>query len=139
MACVVAAVGHVRHVIVLFVKFKFVYGKIDKDINYKHNIHKLMTQIFLFQYKNQKSEKQNKRPSRKHRRRPKNLLAEYNRRKRKHVWLETHIWHAKRFHMIEKWGCKLPWRPTDKSSRACYRATTKHCLIQVCVVLMHAW
>ena len=75
--------------------------------------------------------KQNKRPSRKHRRRPKNLLAEYNRRQRNHVWLETHIWHAKRFHMIEKWGYKLPWKPTDKSLRACYRASTRKCLIQV--------
>ncbi|KAL4237001.1 Ribonucleases P/MRP protein subunit pop1 [Mactra antiquata] len=68
--------------------------------------------------------------SRFHRRRPKNLRDEYNRRKRKHVWLETHIWHAKRFHMIEKWGFKIPWKPTMKSERACYRATSKHCLLQ---------
>jgi hypothetical protein len=26
-------------------------------------------------------------------------LCEYNRRQRKAQWLETHIWHAKRFHM----------------------------------------
>ncbi|XP_063236324.1 ribonucleases P/MRP protein subunit POP1 [Bacillus rossius redtenbacheri] len=71
-----------------------------------------------------------KRPSRKFRRRPKNLLAEYNRRQRTHVWLETHIWHAKRFHMVQRWGYKLPLRPTDKSFRACYRATAHHCLLQ---------
>lgn len=87
--------------------------------------------VLCFQDKNTKPEKQNKRPSRKHRRRPKNLLAEYTRRQRKHVWLETHIWHAKRFHMIEKWGCKIPWKPTEKNVRACYRASTQHCLIQV--------
>lgn len=71
-----------------------------------------------------------KRPRRKYRRRPKNLLNDYNRRQREFVWLETHIWHAKRFHMVEKWGYKLPDFPNDKSYRACYRATTKHCLIQ---------
>ncbi|XP_049958861.1 ribonucleases P/MRP protein subunit POP1 [Schistocerca serialis cubense] len=71
-----------------------------------------------------------KRPSRKYRRRPSNLLQEYNRRQRKFIWLETHIWHAKRFHMIEKWGYKLPNFPNDKSFRACYRASANHCLLQ---------
>ncbi|XP_052256914.1 ribonucleases P/MRP protein subunit POP1-like isoform X2 [Dreissena polymorpha] len=71
-----------------------------------------------------------KRPSRKYRRRPKNLLAEYTRRQRQHVWLETHIWHAKRFHMTEKWGHKIPWKPTLRGERASYRASTRHCLIQ---------
>ncbi|XP_039300270.1 ribonucleases P/MRP protein subunit POP1-like [Nilaparvata lugens] len=71
-----------------------------------------------------------KTPRRKYRRRPQNLLQEYNRRKRQFVWLETHIWHAKRFHMIEKWGYKLPNFPNDKSFRACYRACKEHCLLQ---------
>ncbi|MCP9258126.1 hypothetical protein DINM_002644 [Dirofilaria immitis] len=35
------------------------------------------------------------------RRRPRNLLLNYIRRQRKHIWLETHIWHAKRFRMIQ--------------------------------------
>uniref|UniRef100_A0A1B0C0P5 Pop1 N-terminal domain-containing protein n=1 Tax=Glossina palpalis gambiensis TaxID=67801 RepID=A0A1B0C0P5_9MUSC len=48
-----------------------------------------------------------KRPSRKYRRSPRNLLADYLRRQRKRKWLETHIWHAKRFHMIERWGYRL--------------------------------
>ncbi|XP_045766894.1 ribonucleases P/MRP protein subunit POP1 [Maniola jurtina] len=71
-----------------------------------------------------------KRPSRKYRRRATNLLEEYNRRQRRHVWLETHIWHAKRFHMIERWGHRLAYRPCDKAFRACYRASSAHCLIQ---------
>lgn len=71
-----------------------------------------------------------KRPSRKHRRRPRNLMEEYERRRRRVKWLETHIWHAKRFHMVEKWGYKLADRPCDKAFRACYRATAKHCLMQ---------
>ncbi|KXJ80840.1 hypothetical protein RP20_CCG023129 [Aedes albopictus] len=71
-----------------------------------------------------------KRPSRKYRRKARNLLQEYNRRKRSNMWLETHIWHAKRFHMIPKWGYKIPYTPTSKGYRACYRATAKHCLLQ---------
>lgn len=57
-------------------------------------------------------------------------MDEYERRRRRVRWLETHIWHAKRFHMVEKWGYKLPDRPCDKAFRACYRATAKHCLLQ---------
>ncbi|KAH8420094.1 hypothetical protein KR009_005779 [Drosophila setifemur] len=71
-----------------------------------------------------------KRPSRKYRRRPKNLLQEYVRRQRKHIWLETHIWHAKRFHMVDRWGHRLPLASCDKTYRACYRASAQHCLLQ---------
>uniref|UniRef100_A0A8D0BDH9 POP1 homolog, ribonuclease P/MRP subunit n=1 Tax=Salvator merianae TaxID=96440 RepID=A0A8D0BDH9_SALMN len=67
---------------------------------------------------------------RKARRRHTNLVAEFNRRQKKNIWLETHIWHAKRFHMVKKWGYCLGDRPTTKSYRACYRAMTSHCLLQ---------
>lgn len=71
-----------------------------------------------------------KRPPRKYRRRPANLLEEYNRRQKRNVWLETHIWHAKRFHMIERWGHRLAYAPCDKAFRMCYRASSAHCLLQ---------
>ncbi|XP_056142227.1 ribonucleases P/MRP protein subunit POP1 [Lampris incognitus] len=71
-----------------------------------------------------------KNKSRKARRRHGNLLLEFNRRQRKNVWLETHIWHAKRFHMLKKWGYCLGDRPTYKCYRACYRAMSSHCLLQ---------
>lgn len=71
-----------------------------------------------------------KRPSRKYRRKPANLLLEYQRRQRSNVWLETHIWHAKRFHMVTKWGYKLAQSSCDKTFRSSYRATRKHCLVQ---------
>lgn len=71
-----------------------------------------------------------KRPSRKYRRRPRNLLSEYSRRQRRKIWLETHIWHAKRFHMIGKWRYRLANYSNDKCFRANYRAITKHCLLQ---------
>jgi ribonuclease P/MRP protein subunit POP1 len=70
-----------------------------------------------------------KRPSRRHRRRPGNLLKEYNRRQMKNFWLETHIWHAKRFHILEKWGHKIPGYPNDKCWRACYRGAKSSALI----------
>uniref|UniRef100_A0A672TKV2 POP1 homolog, ribonuclease P/MRP subunit n=1 Tax=Strigops habroptila TaxID=2489341 RepID=A0A672TKV2_STRHB len=73
---------------------------------------------------------QSKTKCRKARRRHMNLVAEFNRRQRKNIWLETHIWHAKRFHMVKKWGYCLGNSPTEKCYRACYRAMTKHCLLQ---------
>ncbi|XP_033736638.1 ribonucleases P/MRP protein subunit POP1-like [Pecten maximus] len=98
-----------------------------------HNIKRLprrLREAAKKEYVNRDTKSRRKPPSRKFRRRPKNLLDEYNRRQRKHVWLETHIWHAKRFKMEEKWGYKIPIQPTDKSKRASYRSTKRHCLIQ---------
>jgi len=69
-------------------------------------------------------------PSRKYKRRPHNLMEEYNRRSRQHSWLETHMWHAKRFKMMDKWGYRLPMRPSGKSFRALFRASAKSCLLQ---------
>lgn len=77
-----------------------------------------------------KKKEQAKSKSRKARRRHGNLLLEFNRRQRKNVWLETHIWHAKRFHMVKKWGYCLGDRPTYKCYRSCYRAMSTHCLLQ---------
>ncbi|XP_042279648.1 ribonucleases P/MRP protein subunit POP1 [Thunnus maccoyii] len=77
-----------------------------------------------------KKKEQAKSKSRKARRRHGNLLLEFNRRQRKNVWLETHIWHAKRFHMVKKWGYCLGDRPTYKCYRPCYRAMSSHCLLQ---------
>ncbi|XP_055625873.1 ribonucleases P/MRP protein subunit POP1 [Toxorhynchites rutilus septentrionalis] len=86
--------------------------------------------IHLAQFSKSGLPEKKKRPSRKYRRKTANLLKEYERRKRTNVWLETHIWHAKRFHMTAKWGYKIPYTPTRKVYRACYRATAKHCLLQ---------
>ncbi|KAM4633237.1 ribonucleases P/MRP protein subunit POP1 [Polymixia lowei] len=77
-----------------------------------------------------KKKEQAKNKSRKARRRHGNLLLEFNRRQRKNVWLETHIWHAKRFHMLKKWAYCLGDRPTYKCYRASYRAMSSHCLLQ---------
>lgn len=71
-----------------------------------------------------------RRPSRKYRRKPYNLMKEYTRRKQKNVWLETHLWHSKRYHMQDLWGYKIPFAQTDKRYRASYKATANHCLLQ---------
>lgn len=74
--------------------------------------------------------KNKKRPSRKYRRKTSNLLIEYERRQKHFIWLETHIWHAKRFKMKKLWGYKIPYTPNDKRYKASYRAAVKHCLLQ---------
>ncbi|CAH1773994.1 unnamed protein product [Owenia fusiformis] len=95
-----------------------------------HNIKRIPRRLRNIAQSQMGPVKTTKRPSRRHRRRPHNLLQEYNRRQRSHGWLETHIWHAKRFHMTEKWGYKIPLRPTDKGTRAAYRASVKHAMVQ---------
>jgi ribonuclease P/MRP protein subunit POP1 len=42
--------------------------------------------------------------SRRVRRHARSLLSGPQRRARSAIWLETHIWHAKRFHMINAFG-----------------------------------
>ncbi|XP_064092330.1 ribonucleases P/MRP protein subunit POP1-like [Macrobrachium nipponense] len=71
-----------------------------------------------------------RRPSRKYRRRPRLLLEEYNRRQKEFVWLETHIWHSKRFHMIRRWGYALSDESTYKGYRSSIRAAKSSCLAQ---------
>ena len=62
--------------------------------------------------------------TRKHRRGTKSLLNSYYKRVHSgYQWIETHIWHAKRFHMEELWGFKVPARCNDKCMRASYRYT----------------
>ncbi|XP_074641807.1 ribonucleases P/MRP protein subunit POP1-like [Tubulanus polymorphus] len=94
-----------------------------------HNIKRLPRRLHRQAKHEMSANPISKRPSRKYRRRPRNLMTEYARRQRRHVWLETHIWHAKRFKMIEKWGYKIPLHPNDKSIRASYRAASQHCLL----------
>jgi len=72
---------------------------------------------------------ESKRPRRKYRRRPTRLLEEYERRSRKFCWMETHIWHAKRFHMSQLWGHQIPFKSCDRSFRFCYRSVSQHCIL----------
>ncbi|CAH8625144.1 unnamed protein product [Dicrocoelium dendriticum] len=47
----------------------------------------------------------------------------------KSLWLPTHLWHAKRFHMIDIWGWRLPHKPNDKIFKACQNAALSGCLV----------
>ena len=62
---------------------------------------------------------------------------DFRRRQKNFRWLETHLWHAKRFKMIEKWGYKIPFFCHDKILRALHRdITTK---TAVCDISYYCW
>jgi len=65
---------------------------------------------------------------RKHRRKLRFLTHLYEIRQRRYRWMETHVWHAKRFKMINiDWngGCRVPLNCNDKSTRCIYRLCQK--------------
>lgn len=72
-----------------------------------------------------------KQPSRKQCRKGRSLQEEYRRRQRDHVWLETHIWHAKRFKVANRYGYQLAESACDKGLRAAYRSLKHGCLLSV--------
>ncbi|SCU94092.1 LADA_0G06480g1_1 [Lachancea dasiensis] len=45
----------------------------------------------------------------------------YAKRQHTYTWLPTHVWHAKRSHMLKRWGYQIPWSPTQK----CFKLTHK--------------
>ncbi|KAG6866289.1 hypothetical protein C0991_006385 [Blastosporella zonata] len=45
------------------------------------------------------------------------------------LWLETHIWHAKRMKMENMWGYRLAVHPTEKSYRPSHRASVHGSII----------
>lgn len=47
----------------------------------------------------------------------------------KNKWLETHMWHAKRFKMQAMWGYKLPYESTMRAKRCIYRECKDSALI----------
>lgn len=51
--------------------------------------------------------------------------AKYQHRQRKKTWLPTHVWHAKRAHLAEKWGFSIVTEPSLKSYRATHRSSTR--------------
>ncbi|KAI6227973.1 Ribonuclease P/MRP protein subunit POP1 containing protein [Aphelenchoides besseyi] len=69
-----------------------------------------------------KSNHKKKAPSRLRRRRPNNLRKEYERRESGEFrWLETHVWHAKRFEMTNLWNFKIPLRCYQRGVRPLIR------------------
>lgn len=61
---------------------------------------------------------------RKHRRKLRYILHLYEIRQRRYRWMETHVWHSKRFKMENiDWngGVRVPLNCNDKSTRSIYR------------------
>lgn len=52
----------------------------------------------------------------------------FSHRQKEFVWLPTHIWHAKRFHMMKNWGYQIPFSPNQKCFRATSRTAKQGCL-----------
>lgn len=52
-----------------------------------------------------------------------NISLKYAKRQKHFVWLPSHVWHAKRFHMIKKWGYQIPYSPTQKCFKLISRAS----------------
>lgn len=44
-------------------------------------------------------------------------------------WLGTHLFHARRFHMVNLWGYRLPLTPTLKSFRSSFRAARRKAIL----------
>ena len=74
-----------------------------------------------------------KKGSRKQRRNKSNLQSVYAQRQRNNKWLETHLWHAKRMKMCDKYGYRLAEHCADKGVRAAYMSLTHGCLLSVCL------
>ncbi|GAU99433.1 hypothetical protein RvY_10438 [Ramazzottius varieornatus] len=94
-----------------------------------YNVKRLPKRLRAVAFKETSNTKAPKRPRRKYRKRGRNKKAMYTRRSATNGWLETHVWHAKRFHMIPKWGRKIAHYPNDKGFRAAFRASSEHCLM----------
>lgn len=65
---------------------------------------------------------------RRHRRKLRYLAHLYEIRQKKFRWMETHVWHAKRFKMVNlPWngGVRIPLNCNDKSTRSIYRLCQK--------------
>ncbi|KAK9239369.1 ribonucleases P/MRP protein subunit POP1-domain-containing protein [Lipomyces kononenkoae] len=51
------------------------------------------------------------------------MERKFKRRQKDKTWLPTHLWHAKRAHMIKKWGYVIPSHPNEKCFRRTHRAS----------------
>lgn len=95
-----------------------------------HNIKRLPRILRPLAIRNvSKTQHSKKTPSRLWRRRPSRLLKQRIRVQKKSVWLSTHIWHAKRFHICNLWGFKVPFRSFQKNFRPNYRSSINSAVI----------
>ncbi|KAI5809998.1 ribonucleases P/MRP protein subunit POP1-domain-containing protein [Peziza echinospora] len=55
---------------------------------------------------------------------PPAVVSKFRKRQVRKTWLPTHIWHAKRAHMVARWRYAIAERPTEKCYRQTHRAST---------------
>ncbi|KAF8771568.1 Ribonucleases P/MRP protein subunit POP1 like protein [Argiope bruennichi] len=66
-----------------------------------------------------------------HKKKPKDLQEEYaSRSKPDSIWLENHIWFAKRFKMDILWGYHIPIHPNDKKIGSSHDSVANHAMLQ---------
>lgn len=61
--------------------------------------------------------------------RKKTPTGDHDARQAKTRWLETHVWHAKRMHMMPLWGVRLAMHTSDKGVRFGYRSAARACTL----------
>lgn len=55
---------------------------------------------------------------------PPTAKTKFRKRQKEKTWLPTHIWHAKRAHMVNRWRYAIAESPTEKSYRPTHRSST---------------
>lgn len=70
-------------------------------------------------------------PCRKKRRKASALKKEYGTREGENVRLETHSWHVKHMHMVNKYNFRIAEHCSDKGVRASHRSMVHGCLLSV--------
>ena len=57
------------------------------------------------------------------------MLSQFSEKTDRSKWLPTHLWHAKRFRMVDKYGWKIPYTPAQKCARHSYHSIAKNCAV----------
>ncbi|RPB27596.1 POPLD-domain-containing protein [Terfezia boudieri ATCC MYA-4762] len=61
--------------------------------------------------------------------------TKFRKRQKEKTWLPTHVWHAKRAHMVNRWRYAITESPTEKS----YRPTHRSCTLRGAVAWDHSY
>lgn len=78
-----------------------------------------------------------KNPTRAAKRNQSSLRNPNKRFKHKHTWLETHMWHVKRFHMSPMWGFMLPTHSTQRGNKAVHRFSHNQAIVHDASYMTH--
>eukprot|EP00475_Leptophrys_vorax_P008992 TRINITY_DN15891_c0_g2_i1.p1 TRINITY_DN15891_c0_g2~~TRINITY_DN15891_c0_g2_i1.p1 ORF type:complete len:675 (+),score=145.97 TRINITY_DN15891_c0_g2_i1:61-2025(+) len=79
-----------------------------------------------------KKKKRRRFPGKGRRYRPRFLInsKEWQKRSAKNRWMETHLWHAKRMKIVNRWSYRIALHPNDRNERFVYKSTCHFATIQ---------